>query len=158
MYDFYDLADTLIAWMSRKVTETEAKTLYTLCFKRLQEDNIIEPLPVPPIVRSSIASTYDDTYLRGDEIFSRECETLPTITGIYNGLSKEKSYDVTLVDSKGRRLIYDKQTKTGYVIGKTHKQVILKYKDKVFTSYVAGIDRHEDQRIFYLICATDYEI
>jgi len=136
-----------------KVTLAEAKTLYADCFNRLQSGNVDEPLRVSSIVFSAISRPITTiTYPLDDEIGPRCNVVSSTMVGLTNRASGEKSYNFELINGFTRRLVYDKLTKTGYVIALEDGKAITMYKDGIFSACPDKVN------ISKLIKATDCEV
>ena len=135
------------------ITFTEAKTLYTDCFKRLQSGNVDEPLRVSSIVFSAVSRPIATvTYPLDDEI-GPSCNVVSsTMVGLTNRTSGEKSYNFELINGFTRRLVYDKLTKTGYVVALEDGKAITMYKNGVFSACSTEVN------ISKLIKATDCEV
>jgi len=143
--------------LNNKLTFSAVKPLYIDCFKRLQDDNVDEPLRVSPVVHSVVARPVQtlplgDNYtppVDDDVSGPRDSVVNGTIRGFVNNTSGEKSYQFTLMNSFNRRLVYDKLTETGYVIAMEFGKAITMFKDGVFSECFDKVD------VAKLIKATD---
>ena len=128
--------------LNNKLFFSDVKSFYIDCFTRLQNGNVEEPLRVPSVVHSFISRPIQtlplgDNYTPPiDEDVSGPRDSVVTngtIRGFVNNNSGEKSYQFTLMNGFERRLVYDKLTKTGYIVAMEFGKTITMYKDGVFS-------------------------